>query len=217
MNPKPESRRFLITLAGNPNCGKTTLFNALTGARQHVGNYPGITVEKKEGAHFCGDVELTIVDLPGTYSLTSFSEEERVARDFILTEHPDVIVLLANAAALERSLYLLTELLLLGPPVIVAVNMVDVAEAQGIRIDVGALQNARGIPVVEMVAAKNRGIKELVTQVISISRKELPYHPRMPQIAGKSQPANVACRFIWAVVLPVPTTEYVCPEVCVSQ
>ena len=178
------TKKLLVALAGQPNVGKSTVFNILTGLSQHVGNWPGKTVEKKEGAHVCGDVELRIVDLPGTYSLTSFSEEERVARDFILTEHPDVIILLANASALERSLYLLTELLLLGPPVVVAVNMVDVAEAQGIRINVGALQDSLGIPVVDMVASKNRGIKELVSEVISIARKETSYAPRMPQIAA---------------------------------
>ena len=177
-------KKLLVALAGQPNVGKSTVFNILTGLSQHVGNWPGKTVEKKEGEHACGDAELRIVDLPGTYSLTSFSEEERVARDFILTEHPDVIILLANASALERSLYLLTELLLLGPPVVVAVNMVDVAEAQGIRINTGALQDSLGIPVVEMVASKNRGIKELVDEVIRAVRKEIIYEPRMPQVAA---------------------------------
>src|SRR5512133_463501 len=168
----PRERALLIALAGQPNAGKSTVFNILTGLSQHVGNWPGKTVEKKEGAHTADGVEMRIIDLPGTYSLTAFSEEERVARDFVIHEGPDVIVLLANATALDRSLYLLAELLLLGPPVIVAVNMLDVAEKQGIRVDTEALEKALGIPVVPMIATKNRGIKELVGRIISVSRRK---------------------------------------------
>ncbi|MDD5169734.1 MAG: ferrous iron transport protein B [Syntrophales bacterium] len=182
-----ETRRLLVALSGPPNAGKSTVFNILAGISQHVDNWPGKTVEKKEGIHTCGDEELRIVDLPGTYSLTSFSDEEHVARDFILTERPDVIVLIANASALERSLYLLTELLLMGPPVIVAVNQIDVAEDQGIRIDTVALQKCLGIPVLEMIATKNRGIKELVSQIIDLSKGELQYHPHPPRIAADHQ------------------------------
>jgi ferrous iron transport protein B len=114
--PVAEQRRILVALAGQPNVGKSTIFNILTGLSQHVGNWPGKTVEKKEGVHIADNTEMHIVDLPGTYSLSAFSEEERVARDFILQSRPDVIALLINAASLERSLYLLSELLLLGPP-----------------------------------------------------------------------------------------------------
>ena len=113
----PRTGTLLVALAGQPNAGKSTVFNILTGLSQHVGNWPGKTVEKKEGAHTADGVEMRIVDLPGTYSLTAFSEEEKVARDFIIHERPDVTVLLVNAAALERSLYLLAELLLLGAAV----------------------------------------------------------------------------------------------------
>jgi len=178
-----ECRKFLVALAGQPNVGKSTVFNILTGLSQHVGNWPGKTVEKKEGVHSCENVDLQIVDLPGTYSLTAFSEEERVARDFIISVNPDVIVHLVNAAALERSLYLLSELLLLGPPVIVAVNMIDVAEAQGIRINIKALQNALGIPVVPMVATKNQGIREMVDTVLALEKNEVDYKPRIPEVA----------------------------------
>ncbi|PKN05747.1 MAG: ferrous iron transport protein B [Deltaproteobacteria bacterium HGW-Deltaproteobacteria-9] len=181
---KREGRKLLVALAGQPNVGKSTVFNILTGLSQHVGNWPGKTVEKKEGAHVCDDAEMRIVDLPGTYSLTAFSPEERIARDFILTERPDVIVLLVNAAALERSIYLLTELLLLGPPVIVAVNMVDVAENQGIRINIKALEQALGIPVVEMVAAKNRGIRELVEKTRALACGDVSYAPRRQEVAA---------------------------------
>jgi len=174
---------LLVALAGQPNAGKSTVFNILTGLSQHVGNWPGKTVEKKEGAHTADGVEMRIVDLPGTYSLTAFSEEERVAREFVIHEAPDVIVLLANAAALERSLYLLAELLLLGPPVIVALNMLDVAEKQGIRVDAAALEKVLGIPVVPMVATKNRGIRELVQRIIAVSRGKAIYRPRLPEVS----------------------------------
>ncbi len=184
--PEPK-KKILVALAGQPNVGKSTVFNILTGLSQHVGNWPGKTVEKKEGAHVCQEGDLCIVDLPGTYSLTAFSEEERVARDFILNESPDVIVLLANAAALDRSLYLLTELLLLGPPVILAVNMIDVAETQGVRIDIHALERSLGIPVIGMVASKNQGLRELINRIISLDRGELSYHPRLPDIAADHQ------------------------------
>lgn len=180
---KEESRRLLVALAGQPNIGKSTIFNILTGLSQHVGNWPGKTVEKKEGIHHSGEVEMRIVDLPGTYSLTACSEEEKVARDFIIHESPDVIVLLVNAAALERSLYLLTEVLLLGPPVVIALNMLDVAEDQGISIDTKALQDSLGIPVVPMVAVKNRGVRELVTKVIALQKGEVPYHPSIPGVS----------------------------------
>jgi ferrous iron transport protein B len=182
-NRSSETVPLLVALAGQPNAGKSTVFNILTGLSQHVGNWPGKTVEKKEGAHTAEGVEMRIVDLPGTYSLTAFSEEERVAREFVIHESPDVIVLLANATALERSLYLLAELLLLGPPVIVAVNMLDVAEKQGIRIEAAALEKVLGIPVVPMVATKNRGIRELVQRIIAVSRGKVVYRPRLPEVS----------------------------------
>jgi ferrous iron transport protein B len=180
--PRPKSGALLVALAGQPNAGKSTVFNILTGLSQHVGNWPGKTVEKKEGAHTADGVEMRIVDLPGTYSLTAFSEEEKVAREFIIHEAPDVIVLLVNAAALERSLYLLAELLLLGSPVIVAVNMLDVAEAQGIRVNAEALEKALGLPVIPMIATKNRGIRELVQRIISVSHGEVQPLPKLPLV-----------------------------------
>ena len=175
--------KLIIALAGQPNVGKSTVFNVLTGLSQHVGNWPGKTVEKKEGIHVYDNVEMKIVDLPGTYSLTAFSEEEKIARDFVINERPDVMVLTADATALERSLYLLSELLLLDSPVIVAVNMTDVAEYQGIHIDINSLQNSLGIPVVSMVASKNEGIKELLSQVILLSDRKLKYDPKIPDIS----------------------------------
>ena len=179
---QPRPSALLVALAGQPNAGKSTVFNILTGLSQHVGNWPGKTVEKREGAHTAEGQELRIVDLPGTYSLTAFSEEERIARDFIIHERPDIIVLLMNAAALERSLYLLSELLLLGPPVVVAVNMLDVAEKQGIRIDTGALETSLGIPAIPMVATKNRGIRELVERIIAFSDGKQQINPKVPPV-----------------------------------
>jgi ferrous iron transport protein B len=175
--------KLIIALAGQPNVGKSTVFNVLTGLSQHVGNWPGKTVEKKEGIHVYDNVEMRIVDLPGTYSLTAFSEEEKIARDFVINERPDVMVLTADATALERSLYLLSELLLLDSPVIVAVNMTDVAEDQGIHIDTDSLQNCLGIPVIPMVARKNKGIKELLSQVILLADGKLKYDPKIPDIS----------------------------------
>jgi ferrous iron transport protein B len=180
--PPPENLPLLVALVGQPNAGKSTVFNILTGLSQHVGNWPGKTVEKKEGAHTVDGRELRIVDLPGTYSLTAFSEEERIARDFIIHQAPDVIVLLVNAAALERSLYLLSELLLLGPPVVVAVNMLDVAEKQGIRIDTEALEKGLGIPVVPMIATKNKGIRELVKKIIALPRDSEQARLKLPRV-----------------------------------
>jgi ferrous iron transport protein B len=178
-----DRHKLIIALAGQPNVGKSTVFNVLTGLSQHVGNWPGKTVEKKEGIHIYDNVEMRIIDLPGTYSLTAFSEEEKIARDFVINERPDVMVLTADATALERSLYLLSELLLLDSPVIVAVNMTDVAEDQGIHIDTDSLQNCLGIPVIPMVARKNKGIKELLSQVILLSDGKLKYDPKIPDIS----------------------------------
>ena len=182
--PVKTGRKLIVALAGQPNVGKSTVFNMLTGLSQHVGNWPGKTVEKKEGAHVSEDVEMQIIDLPGTYSLTAFSEEERVARDYIIGVMPDVIVLLVNAVALERSLYLLSELLLLGPPTIVGINMIDVADGQGIHIDAKALQRSLGIPVVPMVATKNKGIKELVSTIIAVGKGDTEYKPVIPAVSA---------------------------------
>ncbi|MBN1664136.1 MAG: ferrous iron transport protein B [Deltaproteobacteria bacterium] len=176
-------KRITVALAGQPNVGKSTIFNILTGLSQHVGNWPGKTVEKKEGTHRSDDWEMHIVDLPGTYGLTAFSEEERIARDFIIGNRPDIIVLLVNAAAPERSLYLLSELLLLDVPILCAVNMIDVAEAQGIRIDIKALRKALGIPVVAMVASKNIGIHDLVKEIVDFADGHVDYQPQRPEVA----------------------------------
>jgi len=178
-----EDRALLIALAGQPNVGKSTVFNILTGLSQHVGNWPGKTVEKKEGIYTAEGVRIRIVDLPGSYSLTAYSEEEKIARDFIIKERPDAIILIADASAVERSLYLLAEFLLLHVPVIVALNMMDVAEQQGIRIDVGILERFLGVPVVPMVASRNRGIKELISAILSLSKGNIQYSPSLAGVS----------------------------------
>jgi ferrous iron transport protein B len=171
-----------IALTGQPNVGKSSVFNSLTGMNQHVGNWTGKTVECKVGTFRYKDTAFSIVDLPGTYSLTASSEEERLARDYILQEHPDLIVAVVNAATLERSLYLVAELLLLPVPVIVALNMMDVAEQEGVQIEPKVLEAAMGIPVVPMVASKGVGLADLEEIVLRMSQHEIPYQPKTPLI-----------------------------------
>jgi len=180
----PIEKEVYVALVGQPNVGKSTVFNILTGLSQHVGNWPGKTVEKKEGTHRADNILFRIVDLPGTYSLTAFSEEERVARNFIIKEKPGLVVLVLNAAALERGLYLLSEVLLLHRPVVVAINMLDVASEQGVEIDSKALQQSLRIPVIPMVAKRNSGIKELVSQMVSIASNGDQYHPDLPEVSA---------------------------------
>ncbi|MBW1750110.1 MAG: 50S ribosome-binding GTPase, partial [Deltaproteobacteria bacterium] len=141
-----------ITLAGNPNSGKTTLFNHLTGAHQHVGNYPGVTVDKKEGTLIHNSHQLSVVDLPGTYSLTAYSVEELVARDYLVNEQPDVVVDIVDGSNLERNLYLTCQFLELGVPLVIALNMVDVAKKRGISINTESLSKLLGVPVIPIVA-----------------------------------------------------------------
>jgi ferrous iron transport protein B len=190
--PESPSRDVpLIGIAGQPNVGKSTIFNVLTGLDQHVGNWPGKTVERKEGKCHRDDISLDVVDLPGTYGLTSASEEERVTRDFILDERPDAVVMVADAAALERSLYLLTELLLLPAPVVVGLNMMDVAESEGLHIEPHVLQAALGMPVVPLVASKNQGVAELATAVEQLAAAPDDFHPSRPEM-GESVRAVVS-------------------------
>lgn len=162
--------KLTIALAGNPNSGKTTIFNNITGTRQKVGNWPGVTVEKKEGTTTRFGYELRIVDLPGTYSLTPFSIEEIVARDFVLESHPDVVVAIIDASNLERSLYLATQLRELDCRVIFALNMADQAKERGIKIDADKLSELLDLPVVFTVGNKNQGIDELLEKTIHLSQ-----------------------------------------------
>jgi ferrous iron transport protein B len=177
-----EDKTITVALAGQPNVGKSTVFNLLTGLSQHVGNWPGKTVEQKAGIHRHEDTTMHIVDLPGTYSLTAGSPEERIARDYIIKDRPDVVVAITDASALERNLYLAAELLHLPARLVVALNMMDVAEQQGLRIEPGVLQAALGIPVVPMVATRNQGVKELVEAIEQVATDAAPYTPRRPEI-----------------------------------
>jgi len=164
------AKGFTIALAGNPNAGKSTVFNALTGARQHVGNWPGKTVEKKEGTCKRDGYEIQVVDLPGTYSLTAYSLEEVITRDYIIEEKPDVVIDVVDAANLERNLYLAIQILELGVPLVIALNMSDIADARGLRIDVERMsQGLNDTPVVPTVANKGKGIDDLLHQAIRVA------------------------------------------------
>ena len=177
-----QQKTITVALAGQPNTGKSTVFNVLTGLKQHVGNWPGKTVEQKTGTATYNGSTYSLVDLPGTYSLTANSPEELIARDFIIEEQPDVVVVVTDAAMLERNLYLVTELLPLSVPVIIALNMMDVAEQEGRPVDPIALEQATGIRVAPMVAAKNQGVKELLAVVHDLVHDGVEYAPSKPEI-----------------------------------
>lgn len=179
-----------IALVGNPNSGKTTVFNALTGSNQHVGNWPGVTVERKEGQLRFQDQIYSVVDLPGTYSLGAFSEDEIVARDFMLTGNPDVVINVVDATNIERNLYLTSQLLEMGAKVVVALNMVDEAEAKKIQVDVKALSERLGVPVIPTVAHRRKGLDDLMVAAAALVRA--PLNGVVPFSYGQSIDAKVA-------------------------
>ena len=160
-----------IALAGNPNSGKSTLFNALTGSTAFVGNWPGVTVEKKEGKTHIGGETVKVMDLPGIYSMSPYSNEEIVSRDYILNEHPDVVVNIVDASNLERNLYLTTQILELGVPVVVALNMIDVVEKKGEELSASTLSKKLGVPVCEISAITNKGIDGLKKAIEEVSKR----------------------------------------------
>ncbi|EOU1660446.1 ferrous iron transport protein B [Clostridium perfringens] len=161
-----------IALAGNPNCGKTSLFNLLTKSRQHIGNWPGVTVEKKEGTLKFKGESYKVIDLPGTYSLGAYSEDEIVARNYILKDKPDVVINVVDATNLERNLYLTTQLIEMGANVVIALNMIDQAETLNIEIDTNKLSKRLGVPIIKTSALKNRGIEELIETSIHSKKNE---------------------------------------------
>jgi ferrous iron transport protein B len=171
-----------IALAGQPNVGKSTVFNMLTGLNQHVGNWPGKTVEQKVGEFIHDELKIRLVDLPGTYSLTANSVEERIARDFIISERPDVVIVITNATALECNFYLLAEILMLPVPIVVGINMMDVAEHNDIHIETHVLAAALGVPVEPLVASKNRGVHELLEAAIHLAQAPSSFSPKRPEI-----------------------------------
>src|SRR5262245_32833877 len=176
-----------VALVGNPNTGKTTLFNALAGMSQRTGNYPGVTVETKKGRMRCGDRPVDLIDLPGTYSLAPRSPDEMVAVDLILGRQngeprPDVVVTIVDASNLERNLYLTTQVLELGVPVVVALNMIDVASAHGLTIDADRLAQQLGVPVVPIQANRRKGLEELRRVVLdAIDRPAPGKGPEFPE------------------------------------
>ena len=161
-----------VALIGNPNVGKTVIFNNLTGAKQHVGNWPGVTVEKKEGKCSHDGIEMKVIDLPGTYSLTARSIDEVVARDYIMNEKPDVVVDIVDATNLERNLYLTLLLLEVNANLIIALNMWDVVEVSGAKIDIQKLSELLEVPVVPTAATKEIGMEELKNTIVKTSKKK---------------------------------------------
>ncbi|MCL2790627.1 MAG: ferrous iron transport protein B [Desulfobulbus sp.] len=195
-----------IALAGNPNAGKTTLYNHLTGARQHVGNYPGVTVEHKEGYCLRRGQEIRVVDLPGTYSLTAYSAEELVARDFIINERPDMVVNVVDASNLERNLYLSCQFLELGVPLVIALNMIDVAEKRGVTINAEELGDRLGVPVIPIIARSGKGVGKLLDAVLAAATADirpqpvfLQYGSDIDQALTDMTPDLTACASLTAI------------------
>ncbi|MGB9713060.1 MAG: ferrous iron transport protein B [Dissulfurimicrobium hydrothermale] len=181
--------KITVALAGNPNSGKTTIFNNLTGARQHVGNYPGVTVERKEGLCRHGGHEIKVIDLPGTYSLTAYSEDEVVARDAIIDERPDVVVDIIDASNLERNLYLAVEIMELGAPLVLAFNMSDIARERGYEFDIERLSRLLDAPIVQTIGNKGAGIEQLLDVAVSMAGSKGPRRDKVvdygPEIEGE--------------------------------
>jgi len=168
------TKEIIIALVGNPNSGKTTVFNNLTGSHQYVGNWPGVTVEKKEGVRRYRGYRIKVVDLPGVYSLTAYSLDEIIARDFIIEKRPDAVVDIVDASNLERNLYLTVQLLEMGARLIVCLNMMDEADSRGLRVDIDHLSYHLGAPVIPMVASRNRGTEKLLEEIVKIGKDKPP-------------------------------------------
>ncbi len=168
-------KKISVAIAGNPNSGKTSVFNALTGARQHVGNYPGVTVEKKEGLCRYDEFQISMVDLPGTYSLNAYSVEELIARNYIIDEHPDVVIDVIDSSNIERNLYLATQLMEMNVPLVLAFNMSDIAKQRGLEFDIEQLSVFFGAPIIMTVGNKAKGIGELLDAVCQTARAGAKY------------------------------------------
>lgn len=196
-NPLPKGELITFALAGNQNCGKTTLFNQLTGSNQHVGNFPGVTVDRKSG-ELRGNSDTEVVDLPGIYSLSPYTAEEIVSRQYILDEHPKGIINIVDATNIERNLYLTMQLMELGIPMVLAVNMMDEMEGNGGTVFINQLEAALGIPVVPISAAKNQGIDELVQHAMHVARYQEP--PRRQDFCDPQDHGGAVHRCLHAVM-----------------
>lgn len=196
-DPLPEGARLSFALVGNQNCGKTTLFNALTGSNQHVGNFPGVTVDRKSGS-IKGYPETILTDLPGIYSMSPYSIEEIVSRNYVLDEHPTAIINILDATNIARNLYLTMQLLELGIPMVIALNMMDEVYGNGGSIDINALEEELGVPVVPISASKGEGIEELVGHAIHIARNR--EKPRVRDFCDKEDNSGAVHRCIHSIL-----------------
>ncbi len=193
-----------IALAGQPNMGKSTLFNLLTGLNQHTGNWPGKTVERRSGSFSYEGHDFEVVDLPGTYSLTANSPEEVIAREYILREHPNVVVAVVSAANLERSLYLVSELICLPAPLVIGLNMMDVAAQEGLRVEPEVLQAALGVPVIPMTATRSIGVRDLLQAVDDLLAGRRTLSPKTPEIRPDHRQALETVQQAVAGYVPAP-------------
>ena len=196
-NPAPITGKITFALVGNQNCGKTTLFNALTGSNQHVGNFPGVTVDRKSGV-IKGHPDTEVVDLPGIYSLSPYTSEEIVSRQFIFNSKPQGIINIVDATNIERNLYLTMQLMELGIPMVLALNMMDEVRNNGGTIDINELETSLGIPVVPISAAKNEGVEELVDHAIHVARYQ--EGPRRADFCSPTDHGGAVHRCIHAVI-----------------
>jgi ferrous iron transport protein B len=204
IDPVLRENTAMIALAGQPNMGKSTLFNLLTGLNQHVGNWPGKTVERREGIFQIDRRDIRLVDLPGTYSLTANSPEEVIAREFILRERPDLVLAVISAANLERSLYLVAELISLQTPMIVGLNMMDVASQEGIQVDAKILEAALGVPVVPLSAVHAQGVQELLKRIDQAFNGQTESSPRIPEIRADHREVLVEIKSLIGSFVPAP-------------
>ena len=196
-DPLPEGTKLTFALVGNQNSGKTTLFNQLTGSRQHVGNFPGVTVDRKDGA-IRGYENTLITDLPGIYSMSPYSSEELVSRDFVLKEKPRAIINIVDATNIERNLYLTMQLLEMDVPMVVALNMMDEMAGNGGSVDVNAMEDLLGVPVVPISAAKNQGVDELIRHAVHIAKYQ--EKPRRQDFCGPDEHGGAVHRCLHAVI-----------------